>query len=81
MVASYIKTLKSAANFTNVFRGTYEAKKWLLLFHDHFLCLDKQCGAGDIVPNTREIRTPESKFAFFVSIFQQLEEINIRNRE
>ena len=25
MVASYIKTFKSSANFTNVFRGTYES--------------------------------------------------------
>ena len=27
MVASYLKILKSSANFTNVFRGTYESAR------------------------------------------------------
>ena len=33
-----------------------KTNEWLLLFHDHFLYLDNQCAAGDVVPNTREIR-------------------------
>ena len=74
MAAVYIKILKSYANFTNVFRGTYESQ-WLLLFHDHFYCLDNPYAAGDAVPSAREIKIHGSEFKFFVSIFRKLEKI------
>ena len=68
MVASYIKTSKSSANFTNVLEEPMKTYKWLLLFHEHFLCLDNQCTASDVAPCTREIRIPGSELNFFASI-------------
>ena len=65
MVASYIKILKSCANFINNVRGNYESPRYL----------DKQCAAGDVVSSTRKIRIRGSKFKFFVSIFRKFEEI------
>ena len=65
MVASYKKLLKTSANFTKFFSGTYER---LLLLHDHFLCLDKQYAADDIVAGTRKFKIHGSEFKFFVSI-------------
>ena len=56
MAASYIKTSKSSANFANVLEEPMKTYKWLLLFHEHFLCLDNQCTASDVAPCTREIR-------------------------
>ena len=67
MVASYIKILKSSANFTNVFRGTYESPQ--------------VAASSDVVPSTRKIKIPGSQFKFFVSIFQKLEEIIISHQE
>ena len=51
--------------------------KWLLLFNDHFKCLDNLYAAGDVVASTRKIKIHGSEFKFFVSIFQKLEEIII----
>ena len=81
MAASYIKTSKSSANFANVLEEPMKTYKWLLLFHEHFLCLDNQCTASDVAPCTREIRIPGSDLTFFVSISGQLEEIIIKNRK
>ena len=40
-----------------------------LMFHDHVLCFNNQCAAGDVVPSTREIRISGSEFKFFLSSF------------
>ena len=32
-----------------------ETYEWLLLFHDHFECLDNHCASGDVVPSIRKI--------------------------
>ena len=76
MVASYLKTLKSSVNFTNISGGTYEAPQMTAS-----ICLDNECVADDVVPSTREIRIRGSEFKFFVSDFRKLEEIIIKNRE
>ena len=66
MVASYINILKSSANFSNVFRGTYENQRMV---------------AANVVPSTSKIKIPGSEFKLIVSIFRKLEEIIISNRE
>ena len=40
--------------------------KLLLLFYDHFHCLDDLYATGDVVPSTETIRIHESKFKLFV---------------
>ena len=52
--------------------------QWLFLFHDHFLCLDNQYAAGDVVPSTRKIEIYGPEFKSFVSIFQKIQVINMR---
>ena len=47
MVASYINILKSSADFTNVFRGTYESQRMV---------------AANVVPSTSKIKIPGSEF-------------------
>ena len=54
-----------------------KAHEWLLLFHDHFQCLDNLYAAGDVIPSTMKINKHGSQFKFFVSIFQKLEEMII----
>ena len=68
MVASYIKTTKSSAKFTNVLEEPLKTHEWLFLLHDHYYFLDSQCAAGDVVPRMREIRIPGSEFKFFNSL-------------
>ena len=74
MVALYIKILKPSANFTKLFRGTYER---LLLFHDHLQCLDNKYEVGDVVPNTRKFKICGSELKFFASILRKFKEIII----
>ena len=79
MVASYMKILcifiylykyinlpilKSSVNFKKFLEGPMKAHKWLLLFQNHFLYLDNQCAAGDVVPSTRKIKMRGSEFKF-----------------
>ena len=58
-----------------------KARELLLVFHGHFQCLDNQCAVVDVISSTREIKIPGPEFKFFVSVFQKLEEIIIKNRE
>ena len=30
-----------------------KVNKWLLLFHEHFYCLDNQCAGGDLQSRTK----------------------------
>ena len=78
MVASYIKILKSSANFTKFLEEPMKTYEWLFLFHDH-LCLNNQYAAGDVVSSTRKFKIHGTGFKFFVSIFQKLEKIIIQN--
>ena len=64
MVASCIKISKAFADL-QFFKGTYER---LLLLGDHFLRLDNQYVAGDVVSSTSKFKIHGSEFNF-VSIF------------
>ena len=54
-----------------------KAQDWLLLFYDHFSCLDNPDAAGGLVPSTRKIKILGSEFILIVSIFRKIEEIII----
>ena len=50
-----------------------KAHEWLLLFQDHFQCLDNLYAAGDVVPRTKKIKIHSSEFKLFPLIFRKLE--------
>ena len=58
-----------------------KAREWLLLFYEHFQCLDNLHVTSYVVSSTKKIKIHGSEFKFFVSITRKLEEITIQNQE